>query len=361
MRRISAAAYAAAVVALLVAIAATSATAVRDNSYTVHLLVSDQAGQAPVQDPKLVNPWGLAASPTGGAAWVADNGTGVSTLYVNGGGAKAALEVSIPGGEPTGVVFNAGSESDFVVMSGAASGRAFFIFANESGLISGWNPAVPTVGSTIAVPAAQREGAIYTGLGIGSSGVSSFLYAADFHNARVDVFDEQFQLTTLAGSFSDPALPAGFAPFGIHTIGGRVYVTYAKQDPAAEDPVAGHGLGFVNVFDTNGNLIGRVAERGQLNAPWGIALAPADFGRASLDFLVGNIGDGKITAYEEVSSSLWEPSGQLRGARGRPLSIDGLRALGFGNGVTTGPANTLFFTAGPNDGTHGLFGSLTAD
>ena len=202
---------------------------------------------------------------------------------------------------------------------------------------------------------------MYTGLALGSNGVSSFLYAADFHNARVDVFDDQFQLTTLAGSFSDPALPAGYAPFGIHTIGGRIFVTYAKQDADAEDPVAGNGLGFVNMFDANGNLIARVAGRGQLNAPWGIAVSPTDFGRASGRYLVANFGDGRITAYEEVSSGVFEADGQLRGARGGPLSIDGLRALGFGNGVTTGPTNTLFFTAGPNAGTHGLFGSITAD
>jgi uncharacterized protein (TIGR03118 family) len=357
MRRISTAARVLAAFAVIVAVAATPATAVRDNSYTVHPLVSDQAGQAPVLDPSLVNPWGLAASPTGGAWWVADNGTGVSTLYL-GTGAKASLEVSIPGGVPTGVVFNGGPE--FVITSGAASGRAFFIFASEGGIISGWNPMVPTAGSMIAVPAASREGAIYTGLAIGSSGVSDFLYAADFHNARIDVFDDDFQLTTLAGSFSDPTLPAGYAPFGIHTIGGRVFVTYAKQDADAENPVRGNSLGFVNVFDTNGNLIERVAERGQLNAPWGLALAPADFGRSSGDFLVGNFGDGRITAYE-VSSGVFEASGQLRGARGGPLSIDGLRALGFGNGITTGPKNTLFFTAGPENETHGLVGSITAD
>jgi uncharacterized protein (TIGR03118 family) len=334
----------------------TPATAVRDKSYTVHPLVSDQAGLAPVFDPSLVNPWGLAASPTGGAWWVADNGTGVSTLYL-GTGAKVSLEASIPGGVPTGVVFEPGS--GFVVTNGVDSASALFIFASEGGIISGWHPSVAPV--TTAKPAVTREGAVYTGLAFASLFGSDFLYAADFHNARVDVFDHNFDLTTLAGSFSDPALPAGYAPFGIHTIGGRIFVTYAKQDAAAEDAVAGHGLGFVNVFDTNGNLIERFAERGQLNAPWGVVLAPGDFGRSSGDFLVGNVGNGRITAYEEVSSGVFEAKGQLRGARGGPLSIDGLRALGFGNGITTGPRNTLFFTAGPADETHGLFGSITAD
>ena len=273
MRPISRATRVVAAGALVVAIVATPATAVRDNSYTVHPLVSDQAGQAPIQDPKLVNAWGLAASPTGGAAWVADNGSGFSTLYLNGGTTKPDLEVAIPGGVPTGVVFNGVGGSSFVITDGFDSRPALFIFASEGGIISGWNPAVgPTVPSTIAFTAATRAGAMYTGLALGSNGVSSFLYAADFHNARVDVFDDQFRLTTLAGSFSDPALPAGYAPFGIHTIGGRIFVTYAKQDADAEDPVAGNGLGFVNMFDANGNLIARVAGRGQLNAPWGIAV-----------------------------------------------------------------------------------------
>jgi uncharacterized protein (TIGR03118 family) len=355
MRSISVAARFVVAGALLVAIAATPATAVRANSYTVDPLVSDNGVPGTVTDPDLVNPWGLAASPTGGAWWVADNGTGVSTLY-DGTGAKFPLTVTIPGGAPTGVVFNPGS--GFVVTLGDDSGPARFIFASEAGIISGWNPAVPSPPvSTVAVPAAVREGAIYTGLALGPS----FLYAADFHNARVDVFDDSFQLVTLAGSFVDPALPEGYAPFGIHTIAGRIYVTYAKQDDAAEDAVAGQGLGFVNAFDLDGNLIARAASRGQLNAPWGLARAPVDFGRFSGDLLVGNFGDGEISAFEEVSVGVFELSGQLKGSRGGPLAIDGLWALGFGNGITTGPRNTLFFTAGPDDETHGLFGSITAD
>jgi uncharacterized protein (TIGR03118 family) len=185
------------------------------------------------------------------------------------------------------------------------------------------------------------------------------LYAADFHNARVDVFDGSWHLAGGPGAFVDQGLPAGYAPFGIQTIGGRVFVSYAKQDEEAEDEVAGHGLGFVDVYDTAGNLLERVAQRGQLNAPWGLALAPESFGRFGGDLLVGNFGDGQINAYEELANGRFEPRGELRGADGRPLAIDGLWALEFGNGATAGPTGTLFFTAGPDDETHGLFGSIT--
>ena len=355
MSPISVAARVVAAGVLLVAIAGVPADAVPHNSYTVHPLVSDVPGAAPVTDTDLVNPWGLAANPSGGAWWVADNGTGVSTLYT-GTGAKVSLVVSIPGGLPTGAVFNGGS--GFVVTSGTFSGPARFIFASQAGIISGWSPSVPPI--TTAKAAAVHVGAIYTGLAIGTS----FLYAADFSNAHIDVFDDEFQPTTLPGGFVDPELPDGYAPFGIQLIGGRLFVTYAKQDPTGEEEVAGRGLGFVDAFDTDGNLLARVASRGQLNAPWGVALAPVGepgFGQFSGDLLVGNFGDGEITAYEEVSSGGFELVGQLRGSRGGPLSIDGLWALGFGNGVTTGPRSTLFFTAGPDDETHGLFGSITAD
>jgi uncharacterized protein (TIGR03118 family) len=350
MRPTSIAARVVVAVTFVVAVTASPAAAVRDNIFEVHPLVSDDGVPGTVTDPSLVNPWGLASNPTGGAWWVADNGTGVSTLYL-GDGSKVALEVSIPGGVPTGAVFNGGD--GFVITNGIDSASARFIFASEAGIISGWSPSVsPT---TTAKPAAMHAGAIYTGLAIGPS----FLYAADFHNGQVDVFDDTFHLTTLPGGFVDPALPDGYAPFGIQTIGGRIFVTYAKQDAAAEDEVAGRGLGFVDLFDLNGDLISRVASRGQLNAPWGLAQAPFDFGEFSFDLLVGNFGDGQIAAYEEVSSGVFELSGQLHGARGGPLSIDGLWALGFGNGITTGPRNALFFTAGPDDETHGLFGSIT--
>ena len=253
-------------------------------------------------------------------------------LYTNGGTTKFDLDVAIPGGVPTGVVFNGVGGSSFVITDGFDSRPAVFIFASEGGDHQRLEPsgrADDAVANRVHRGDGE-QGAMYTGLALEvERRVSSFLYAADFHNARVDVFDDQFRLTTLAGSFSDPALPAGYAPFGIHTIGGRVFVTYAKQDADAEDPVAGNGLGFVNMFDANGNLIARVAGRGQLNAPWGIAVSPTDFGRASGRYLVANFGDGKITAYEEVSSGVFEADAQLRGARGGPLSIDGLRALGF--------------------------------
>jgi uncharacterized protein (TIGR03118 family) len=287
---------------------------------------------------------------------VADNGTDKSTLYNGNTGAIVPLVVQVDGG-PTGIVFNSGA--GFVVQSGAVSGPARFIFASEDGKIRGWNPAVPP--ATVAHVGADRSGvgASYKGLAIAQTASGPLLYAADFHNARVDVFDESWHLAGGPGAFVDQGLPPGYAPFGIQTIGGRVFVSYAKQDEEAEDEVAGHGLGFVDAYDTAGNLLERVAQRGQLNAPWGLALAPESFGRFGGDLLVGNFGDGQINAYEELANGRFEPRGELRGADGRPLAIDGLWALEFGNGATAGPTGTLFFTAGPDDETHGLFGSIT--
>jgi uncharacterized protein (TIGR03118 family) len=187
------------------------------------------------------------------------------------------------------------------------------------------------------------------------------LYAADFHNARVDVLDGTFGLVQDSG-FVDPTLPAGYAPFGIQTISGpsgdHVFVSYAKQDEDAEDEVAGQGLGFVDEYDLAGNLVERVAQHGQLNAPWGLALAPEGFGRFGGDLLVGNFGDGQINAFEQKQDGKFEHRGELRGTGGKSLTIDGLWALQFGKGGNNGPAGTLFFTAGPDDETHGLFGQI---
>jgi uncharacterized protein (TIGR03118 family) len=337
-------------------VAAVPMPAAVDNAYSVHALVSDVSGAAPTTDPNLVNAWGLTAS-SSSPWWVADNGTDKSTLYNGNTGAIVPLVVQVDGG-PTGIVFNGGA--GFVVQSGAVSGPARFIFASEDGKIRGWNPAVPP--ATVAHVGADRSGvgASYKGLAIAQTASGPLLYAADFHNARVDVFDGSWHLAGGPGAFVDQGLPAGYAPFGIQTIGGRVFVSYAKQDEEAEDEVAGQGLGFVDVYDTAGNLLERVAQRGQLNAPWGLALAPGSFGRFGGDLLVGNFGDGQIIAYEELPNGRFEHRGELRGADGRPLAIDGLWALEFGNGAAAGPTGTLFFTAGPDDETHGLFGSITA-
>ena len=339
---------------LLLAIAVTAlfATvplqAAEGNSYTVTPLVSDEPGVAPVVDPNLVNAWGLAASGTS-PWWVADNGTSVSTLYNGNTGQPVPLVVTVgTDSGPTGVVFNGGS--GFVVTNGTVSGPARFIFDGEDGVLRGWNPAVD---GTHALPAANGDpDAIFKGLAL----ADNKLFAADFHNAEVAVFDSTWHIVD---RFTDPGLPNGYAPFGIQTLGGHVFVTFAKQDADAEDEVAGQGLGFVDEFDTSGNLIARVAQHGQLNAPWGLALAPSDFGRFGGDLLVGNFGDGQINAFERQANGRYTLRGELR-EDGHVISIDGLWALGFGNGGQAGPTNTLFFTAGPDEETHGLFGKITA-
>jgi len=201
-----------------------------------------------------------------------------------------------------------------------------------------------------------RTAAVYKGLAIGSNSQSTFLYAANFRAGTVDVFDTSFHHVTLAGSFSDPGIKGGFAPFGIANLGGQVYVTYAKQDATLHDDVAGPANGFVDVFDTNGNLVRRAATRGRLNSPWGVAIAPAGFGRFSGDLLVGNFGDGRINVIDPATGEFID---QLRGPDNRALVIDGLWAIVFGSGSTnSGPANALFFTAGLDGESHGLFGRI---
>ena len=327
-------------------------------AYSVHNLVSDGFVPADHTDPDLVNPWGIVFAPNA-PVWVNDNGTGLSTLY-EGLGVKQALVVTVPpptGGTPlslpTGIVSSA---AGFAVTQGALSAPSRFIFATLRGTISGW---APTVNPTNAIVAADRsdEGAIYTGLALAANGTGNFLYAADFHNNRIDVFDSTFQLVTLSGSFSDPRLPDGYAPFGIQNILGNLYVTYAKQDEAAQRDVTGSGLGFVNVFDANGHLIRRFASRGRLNAPWGVALAPADFGRFSNTLLIGNFGDGRINTFDLRSG---EPQGSLRTPDGQAITLEGLWGIAFGNGVVNQPTNVLFFAAGPGEEEHGLYGRIEA-
>jgi uncharacterized protein (TIGR03118 family) len=329
------------------------------HGYRVVKLVSDVQGGARAVDPNLVNAWGLAAGPTT-PWWVADNHADASTLY-DGRGSVLELVVQVEGGV-TGTVFNGGS--DFVVDDGTYSGPSLFLFDTEAGTIVGWNAAVPPPApSTDSFVVADRsaQGAIYKGLAIASTPDGDFLYAADFHNARVDVFDGDFNLVSDATTFVDPDIPSGFAPFGIQNIDGTIFVAYAKQDAAAEDEEAGAGLGYVDAFDTSGALIGRVASQGALNAPWGLAMAPSSgFGKLGGDLLVGNFGDGRIHAFERSSSGDWEPAGTMRTRSRRPVTIDGLWALEFGTGDVAGPANALYFTAGPDDETHGLFGKIVA-
>jgi uncharacterized protein (TIGR03118 family) len=327
--------------------------------YAVRNLVSDGFVHAEHTDPDLVNPWGVAFNPNG-FVWVADNHSGVATLY-DGNGVKNSLIVTIPThnggappGAPTGIVFSSGA--DFVVKVGNVSGPSRFIFATEDGTISGW---APNVDPTHAIRAVDNfpSGAIYKGLAFAANGLGHFIYATDFHNNKIDIFDANFQPVSSAGRFVDPRLPRGFAPFGIQNILGNLYVTYAKQDEDAEDDVAGRGLGIVDVFNADGLLIQRFATGGRLNAPWGIALAPADFGRFSNALLVGNFGDGRINAFDLASG---EPLGSLRMPDGKVVSIEGLWGIQFGNGLMDQAVNTLFFAAGPGDEEHGLYGRLDA-
>jgi uncharacterized protein (TIGR03118 family) len=247
-----------------------------------------------------------------------------------------------------------------VVSEGGNSGPARFLFSTEGGQILGWNPAVAPDHAVVAADL-STVGTIYKGLAIASTERGDFLYAADFHNARVDVFDGTFNLVNEPGAFVDPKLPNGYAPFGIQTIGRKIFVGYAKQDADREDEIGGPGLGFVDAFGLNGKFLGRVASHGALNAPWGLARAPAGYGPFGGDLLVGNFGNGRINAYEPQNDGTYVRVDALRGANGKPLSIDGLWALQFGKGApNNGPTDTLFFTAGPNDETHGLFGTVRA-
>ncbi|AXL49490.1 NHL repeat family protein [Paraburkholderia caffeinilytica] len=328
---------------------------INTQSYTSSTLVSDGAVTAPHTDPNLKNGWGIAFNPKG-FVWVADNGTSVATLY-DGNGVPQSLVVSIPNGtsgpaNPTGIVFN--GTTDFVVAQSGKSGVGAFIFAGEGGTITAWAPAVaPT--AAIVVFDGGTGGSVYKGLALASNGGANFLYATDFHNNRIDVFDRNFAKVAMPGKFQDATLPAGFAPFGIQAIGARLFVTYAKQDAVAHDNVAGAGLGFVDVFDTAGNLQQRFASAGPLNAPWGIAQAPGNFGRFSGDVLIGNFGDGAINAFDPSSGlSL----GAVNLPSGSAFVQPGLWGIAFGNGLDNQPTNTLFFAAGPNDEADGVYGRI---
>jgi uncharacterized protein (TIGR03118 family) len=323
-------------------------------------LVSDVPGLAQFTDPRLINPWGIAFSP-GGPFWIADNGAGVSTLLNGAGQDPARLTVLVPGGgawtgpaagTPTGTVFNGGP--GFQVAEGGRAGPGLFLFASEDGTISGWNPDVDL---TQAIAAVQNAGAVYKGLALADNASGSFLFAANFRAGTIDVFDQDFHQVQLAGSFADPTLPAGFAPFNVQNIGGRLFVTYARQDAAGREEVTGPGQGFIDVFDTQGHLLGRLASQGDLNAPWGLAVAPANFGAFANALLVGNFGDGHITAFDLGSGA---SLGQLQDAAGQPLTIPNLWGLAFGNGGSTGDPGTLFFTAGIDGEQHGLFGAVLA-
>jgi uncharacterized protein (TIGR03118 family) len=324
-------------------------------SFMATTLVSDGPVPAPHTDANLKNAWGIAFNPKG-PVWVADNGTSVATIY-DGNGVPKSLVVSIPDGSsgpanPTGIVFN--GTTDFIVSQGGNSGVGAFIFVGEGGTVTAWSPTVsPTAAITMFDDGSG--GAVYKGLALASNGGANFLYAADFHNNKIDVFDKTFTKVAMPGKFQDPALPAGFAPFGIQAIGAKLFVAYAQQNAAKHDNLDGPGLGFVDVFDTAGNLLQRFASAGPLNAPWGIAQAPGNFGQFSNDILIGNFGDGTINAFDPTSGQF---VGALKKKDGTAFAQQGLWGIAFGNGIDSQPMNTLFFAAGPNAEVDGVYGRI---
>jgi uncharacterized protein (TIGR03118 family) len=355
----------------LVPLLVTSAAA----QYIQKNLVSDIPMLAERTDPHLVNSWGITFSPTGPFC-IADNGTGVATFY-NGAGrpfpsATSPLVVTIPApagspagtiAAPTGVVFN--DTPGFVIGEGSHSGASLFIFATEDGTISGWNPGVDSTQAILAVDNSAnavdrfRLGAVYKGLAIGDPGAGPVIYATNFRDGVVEMYGASFQFM---GSFTDPGIRPdakrpGFAPFGIRNIDGLLYVTFAVQNVERHDDVAGPGNGFVDVFDLSGVFVRRFSTGGTLNSPWGLAIAPANFGPLSHHVLVGNFGDGRINAFDPATGVF---AGQLEDQHGNPITISGLWGLTFGNGGLAGQTTELFFTAGINGESDGLFGRITA-
>jgi uncharacterized protein (TIGR03118 family) len=319
-------------------------------AYQVTLLVSDQAAAgATTTDTHLVNPWGIAYGPTT-SFWVANQATATTTVY-DGLGRMPATPIvvanpAVPGhvmGGPTGVVYNgtAGFLGDQ------------FLLASLDGCICGWSAGVTT---TRRVDNSGTQ-AVYTGLATGTSGTASYLFAANFTAGTVDVFDATFAAVNLgAGALVDPTLPAGFSPFNVQVLAGKLYVTYAKRVAPALRETTGAGLGYVSVFNLDGSFVRRMASGGLLNAPWGMAVAPASFGPYSGALLVGNFGDGTITAFDATTGA---QLGQLTGANGAPLAISGLWGLTFGNDASAGKSNQLYVTAGPQAETHGLFATIS--
>ena len=319
-------------------------------------LVSDVPGMAARTDSQLVNAWGIDRSPTG-PWWVNSNGKGLSIVYDGNGNpfpmaTPIVVTIPTPGGTgtstPTGIVFN--PTTDFQIAPGM---QAFFLFATEDGTISGWNPMVDATHAVIKVNN-NPTGAVYKGLTLGQNG-GNVIYAANFGNGTVDVFNSSFAGGPSA-AFQDPLLPAGYAPFNVQNIGGSIYVTFAKKDPITNDDIPGPGNGYVDQFTPAGLLIRRLEHGPWMNGPWGLALAPGNFGRLSGKLLVGQFGSGQIAAFDPATGKFFE---LMRSSHGNtPVSIDGLWGIGFGNGANAGPADVLFFAAGIQDEDHGLFGTL---
>jgi uncharacterized protein (TIGR03118 family) len=371
--------------AAVIAVAAASIAIAGDDDsrrerdvYVVTRLTSNLVGHAAARDPVLQNAWGIAFSPAGSPFWINDNATGCSTLYDGTGAKITALQVAIPlpgnvipvgscqpkdpnkppnpaPAAPTGIVWN--PSASFLVPGTKIP--AIFIFSTEDGTISAWAGGLNPADSAVLAADESSNSAIYKGLAFAVNARGAFLFATNFHNGTVDVFgpngaDGMFTKATLDGDFTDPEIPSGYAPFNIVNLDGDLFVTYAKQDANKEDDAAGAGHGFVDVFDTDGHLIRRFESRGRLNSPWGIARASFAFGPFSGKILIGNFGDGRINVFENDGRFI----DQLEDAHGKPLVIDGLWALTLGGGRNSSP-DTLYFSAGPNDETNGLFGTIT--
>jgi len=349
------------------------------NRYKVTKLVSDINGEAPNFDLVLQNAWGVAFSPGASPFWVSDNATGCATLY-NGDGTIVSLQVKIPlpgnvipksacqhvdpknppkqaPAAPTGMVWNATTNPTTAFLVPVTTLPASFIWATEDGTISAWTGGLtpnPNNARLAVDNPNSPNGPVYKGLVFGTNVKGVFLFAANFRDGTVDVFDHNYKSVTTDGGFKDPSIPAGYAPFGIENIDGDLFVTYALQNAAKHDDVAGPGHGFVDVFDTEGHLLRRFASRGPLNSPWGIARASEAFGPFSGLILVGNFGNGKINVFSSHGRFIDE----LDLSNGKPLVIDGLWKLTLGGGAKSS-SDTLYFTAGPHGETDGLFGTIT--
>jgi uncharacterized protein (TIGR03118 family) len=351
-----------------------------DGAYAVMPLVSDVSGAAKLRDPVLQNAWGVAFTPAGSPFWIADNATGCSTLY-DGDGTKVPLQVSIPlpgniaaptdcqpvnpnapptptPAAPTGIIWNPTTNPATAFLVPGTNLPASFIFVTEDGTVSAWTGGLtPPDQAVLAADNSMKPtaglGAVYKAVAFGTNVNGDFLYATNFRAGTIDVFDHNYKPATTDGGFVDPEIPPGFAPFGIQKIDGDLFVSYAKQNAQKHDDVAGRGNGFVDVFDTDGHLLRRFASRGQLNSPWGMTRASFAFGASSGLILIGNFGDGRVNVFD----SRGEFVGQLRDSRGKPLVIDGLWTLTLGGGAKSSP-DTVYFTAGPNNETDGLFGAI---
>ena len=318
----------------------------------INYLTSDLPNVASFNDANLVNPWGLSIGPTG-PWWVSDNGTGLSTLYIAS-GAPQSLVVTIPSatgqgtGTPSGTVYNP-STSDFKIHNFTTP----FLFCTEDGTISGWY-----TGTVAFIAVNNNNGAVYKGMALAQASGANYIYVANFHAGTVEVYDGHYAAHSFGpNAFVDSSIPSGYAPFNVQAISGnKLVVTYAKQDAAKHDDVPGPGNGYVDVYDTQGNLQFRLAHVLYLNSPWGVALAPSNFSGFANNLLIGNFGSGLITAFN-ASTGAWV--GNMFNVANLPVQIDGLWAIAFGNGDQGGPTNTLYFTAGAFGEKHGIFGSIT--